>query len=151
MALDDDIRVLSAVALLQDLSHEQLRLLAFGAENMRLGAGRELYREGALADCAFIVTSGEVDIVETRDGKKQLVRTVGPGAILGEFALIAPVKRRTTAVIRSDAELIRLNRPQFRRVLEEYPVLAQKLHARMAAELRSLTEQVAHLKHRFDD
>ncbi len=151
MALDDDIRVLSAVALLQDLSHEQLRLLAFGAENMRLGAGRELYREGALADCAFIVTSGEVDIVETRDGKKQLVRTVGPGAILGEFALIAPVKRRTTAVIRSDAELIRLNRPQFRRVLEEYPVLAQKLHARMAAELRSFTEQVAHLKHRFDD
>lgn len=151
MPLDDDIRVLSAVGLFQDLSGEQLRLLAFGAENMRLAAGRELYREGAPADCAFVVAAGEIDISETKGGRTVVTRTVGPGAILGEYALIAPVKRRTTATVRRNAELIRVNRTQFRRILEEYPALAHKLHARMSQELLALTSQVASLKRRFED
>jgi hypothetical protein len=40
MSLDDDMRVLSRVGLFEMLSREQLRLLAFGAENITLRAGR---------------------------------------------------------------------------------------------------------------
>ncbi|TIN67663.1 MAG: cyclic nucleotide-binding protein, partial [Mesorhizobium sp.] len=42
MALDDDIRVLSAVRLFEGFTQEQLRLLAFGAENTRLIANHKL-------------------------------------------------------------------------------------------------------------
>ena len=39
MSLDDDIRVLTGVDLFDGFTQEQLRLLAFGAENTRLPAG----------------------------------------------------------------------------------------------------------------
>ena len=45
MALDDDIRILSAVSLFQGFTQEQLRLLAFGAETTLLQANHKLYRE----------------------------------------------------------------------------------------------------------
>jgi len=45
MALDDDIRILSAVKLFEGFTQEQLRLLAFGAEATHLQADRKLYRE----------------------------------------------------------------------------------------------------------
>ena len=60
MALDDDIRILSGVGLFAELTQEQLRLLAFGAETMRFAAGREIYRENATADCAYVIARGEV-------------------------------------------------------------------------------------------
>ena len=46
MSLDDDIRILTSVNLFYGFTQEQLRLLAFGAENTRLPAGKELYQEG---------------------------------------------------------------------------------------------------------
>ena len=50
MALDEDVRTLSGVELFAGFTQEQVRLLAFGAENMHLPAGRTLYREGDQAD-----------------------------------------------------------------------------------------------------
>ena len=56
MALDDDIRVLSAVRLFEGFTQEQLRLLAFGAETTVLPAERKLYREHDEADSAYVAT-----------------------------------------------------------------------------------------------
>src|SRR5690606_40291875 len=58
MALDDDIRILERVRLLEDFTHEQLRLLAFGADAMRLQAGRDPVLAGTAAVCALGVGSG---------------------------------------------------------------------------------------------
>src|SRR5690606_20088575 len=120
----------------------QLRLLAFGAENMRFGAGRELYREGAPADCAFVVTRGTVDLIRRRDAGEVTLGSVGPVAILGELALIAGGTRHTGAVARTDTEVIRLNRSLFRRILEEYPELAAALHQRIAAGMNDLLSRI---------
>ena len=150
MALEEDIRALSAVSLFSELTREQLRLIAFGAENMRLAPGKTLYRQNAPADCAFVIVSGEVELVDTAEGQARTLRTAGPGAILGEIALIAPTTRLTGAVASGNAEIIRINRSLFRRILEEYPEVAAKLHARFARELEELTRDVARMQRRFD-
>jgi CRP-like cAMP-binding protein len=149
MALDDDIRILSGVSLFEGFTQEQLRLLAFGTETIRLSSGRELYREGAAADCGFVVASGTVGLYRNKDGERVRVGTATPGAILGEFALIAESRRLTGAMAETDIEVIRLNRTLFRRILQEYPELALQLHQRIAAELQDMIARIERLAPKF--
>ncbi|MCV0394446.1 MAG: cyclic nucleotide-binding domain-containing protein [Rhizobiaceae bacterium] len=149
MALDDDIRVLSRVELFADMTQEQLRLLAFGAENMRLSAGRDLYREGHFADSAFLVVSGAVDLYREQDGARVTLRRVPEGSILGEFALISETRRVTGAMAATDCDLIRLNRKLFRRILEEYPETAAALHRRISARFQAMVAEIEKLEAAF--
>ena len=142
MALDDDIRILERVRLLEDFTPEQLRLLAFGAETMRLKAGRDLYAPGAAADCAFVVATGTVELYREAG-------TAGPAAMRGELALIAGGERLTGATAATDIEVIRLNRSLFRRILEEYPDTAASLHARISAEMKAMLARLEKLAPRF--
>ena len=149
MALDDDIRILSGVGLFSELTAEQLRLLAFGAESVRFPAGKEIYREGAAADCAYVVSSGRVVLYRDDNGVAAAVSRLGPGAILGELALIAETRRLTYAAAETDVELIRLNRSLFRRILEEYPEAAARLHRRMVEELQEFLKKIERLAPKF--
>ena len=149
MALDDDVRILSGVSLFDGFTQEQLRLLAFGTETIRLSSGRELYREGAAADCGFVVASGSVGLYRNKDGERVKVGVAGPGAILGELALIAESRRLTGAMAETDIEVIRLNRTLFRRILQEYPELALQLHQRIAGELQDMIARIECLAPRF--
>ncbi len=142
MALDDDIRILGTVGLFESFSPEQLRLLAFGAERLVLRAGRELFREGQSADCAYIIVSGAITLFRESDEGRVTIRPVGPGAILGEMALIAQTTRLTGAVADVETEVIRISRSIFRRILEEYPEAAASLHAHISRNLVELIGQI---------
>ncbi len=149
MALEEDVRILSGVRLFDGFTQEQLRLLAFGGEAMRLPERRVLYREGDEADCAFVIVDGAVDLSQERDGRRVPVRRVGPGIILGELALIADSNRMTDATTAADTALIRLGRKQFRKILEEFPDLAVLLHDRIAEELQRMIAEIERQAPRF--
>jgi CRP-like cAMP-binding protein len=149
MALDDDIRILSDVGLFEGFTQEQLRLLAFGAETTLLGADKKLYREDDEADSAYVVVSGRIVLYREGEGERLVIGHVGPGAIMGELALIADTKRLTSASAEIDSEVLRLNRRMFRRILEEYPDLAVQLHHRISAELQAFLQKIENLAPRF--
>jgi CRP-like cAMP-binding protein len=151
LALEDDIRILSGVGLFSELTEEQLRLLAFGAEQVRFQAGREIFAEGAAADCAYVVVSGRVVLYRDGGGAAVALSRLGEGAIIGELALIAPGKRLTYAAAETDVTLIRLSRSLFRRILEEYPEVAARLHARMVHDLEDFLKQIESVAPRFSD
>ena len=149
MALDDDIRILSAVRLFEGFTQEQLRLLAFGAENTRLNANHKLYREEDEADSAYIVVSGRIVLYREQDGDRIPIGTAGPGTILSELALIADSRRLTSASAEIDSEVIRLSRKMFRRILEEYPELAVQLHQRILEDFQAMIRRIEKLAPRF--
>ncbi|CUW43389.1 cyclic nucleotide-binding protein [Brucella vulpis] len=149
MALDDDIRILGTVGLFESFTPEQLRLLAFGAERLVLRAGRELFREGQSADCAYIIVSGTITLFHEGDEGRVTIRPVGAGAILGEMALIAQTTRLTGAVADVETEVIRISRSIFRRILEEYPEVAAALHAHISRNLVELIGQIEQVASRL--
>ncbi len=151
MALDDDIRILSGVGLFSELTDEQLRLLAFGAEQVRFPAGREIFPEGAAADCAYVVLSGRVVLYRDGGGQAVALSRLGEGAIVGELALIAPGKRLTYAAAETDVEAIRLSRSLFRRILQEYPEVAARLHDRMMQDLQDFLKKIEGVAPRFSE
>ena len=149
MSLEDDIGIISRVSLFEDLTQEQLRLLAFGAERLSLTKGRELFREGQKAECGYVVANGSIALFrETHQGRQQLGE-VGPGMILGEMALLTEANRLTSAVAARDSQVIRINRSLFRRILEEYPDMAAALHDRLKDRLHGMLVQIGEMEDRF--
>ncbi len=151
MAIDDDIRLFSAVSFFQGLSTEHLRLLAFGSERLVLREGRELFRANQAADCGFVVATGEIELhSDTPEGKRSHGR-YNRGALIGELALIAPGRRPAFATAVTEAEVIRISRSSFLRILSEYPDLARALHARLTGELTGMIRKIVRLGPSFLD
>ncbi len=151
MALDDDIRILSAVKLFEGFTQEQLRLLAFGAENTILQADRKLYREDDEADSAYIVISGRIVLYRELNGDRIPLGSAGPGTMLSELALIADTKRLTSASAAVDSEVLRLSRKMFRRILEEYPGIAVQLHQRISDDFQAMIQRIGELATRLGE
>ncbi|MEK1923954.1 MAG: cyclic nucleotide-binding domain-containing protein [Rhizobium giardinii] len=150
MSLNDDIALLSLVPLFADIDDDKLRLIAFGAERRRLSRGQQLFREGAPADCAFAIASGSFSLTRSQvDGGVEVVDTVGRGTLLSELAMISFVERKFTATAEEDSEVIRINRPLFRRMLEEYPEVAVVVEARIKDNLQTMIRNVQKLAPKF--
>jgi CRP-like cAMP-binding protein len=149
MTLEDDIGILAGVEIFEDFTPEQLRLLAFGTERLKLGIGREIYGEGDTADSAYIVVSGTVALVRDTEAGRVVVAQCGRGTVLGELALIVESKRLTGAVAAGDVEVVKLNRHLFRRMLEEYPHVAVMLHRRFSRNLTTMIAKIESLAPKF--
>jgi CRP-like cAMP-binding protein len=150
VALSDDIALLSRVPLFAGLSDDKLRLMAFGAERRRVVEGQTLFREGTSADCGFVVAYGSFGLTSVaRDGTTRPEGAAEPGTLLSELAMISAVERKYTAVALEDSEVIRINRPLFRRMLEEYPDVAVLVDARIRENLAAMIGQMRGLAGRF--
>jgi CRP-like cAMP-binding protein len=148
LALDDDIALLARVPMLGSIEREALRLLAFSAEPRVLRAGDVLFRKDEAADCGFVVASGAVTLLAD-DGVTAQV-TVEPGSLLGEIALISETRRPATAIAREPTTVLRLSRVLFRRTLEEYPHVAERLARDIRARVVATTAGLAEVKQKLD-
>lgn len=151
MSIEDDVNALAQVPLFETFTSEQLRLLAFGTERLKINAGRELFREGDTADCGFVVTSGSIHLVEDNQMTRRIVQTLGPGTLIGELALITTTRRSCGAVAAEISEVIRINRVLMRRVLDEYPDLAARMHASLSGTFVKFLSSVTKLDKKFAD
>ena len=62
---------------------------------------------------------------------------------------IADTNRLTSASAEIDSEVIRLSRKMFRRILEEYPEVAVKLHQRILEDFQAMIRRIEKLAPRF--
>ncbi|MDY8108565.1 cyclic nucleotide-binding domain-containing protein [Fulvimarina sp. 2208YS6-2-32] len=151
MSLQSDIAVLRSVKLFDSLDEDALRLLAFGAEHRRFPAGDTVFREAALADAGFVVVSGTVVLTQGDANPPKIVGAYGPGTLIGEMALITETRRPATARAETPADLLRVGRTHFRRLLEEYPAFAATLEARLRDRFVQMTRQISAMESRFRD
>lgn len=150
MALNEDIDVLSAAGLFEQLSSEQLRLLAFGAERLRFNVGRKLYRQGDRADCGYVIAVGTVALTRQSGGADPVViKSVEPGTVLGELALITETHWITGAQAQTDVEVLRINRSLFRRMLSEYPDTASAIRDQLKADLKAFVDDIARIEQKL--
>ena len=151
MGLREDIALLQGLSIFDGLSEDYLRLLAFGAERRRLERGHVLFREGASADCAFVVLSGQLTL--TRDlpsGKDRDIGEAGPGSMLTEIAMISDATRHFTATAAAESEVMRISRVLFHRMLQEYPEVAMVTERRLRENFTRLTGALSAATARLD-
>ena len=75
-------------------------------------AGELVFAAGDVADYAYVVESGEVEIHSHSDGVMRCVAVVGAGDLLGEMAVVDDAPRSASAVARVDTRLLLIERSQ---------------------------------------
>jgi CRP-like cAMP-binding protein len=147
MAINDTVQILARVPFLSSLGHEELRLLAFAAEPMRIPPGRTLARQGDSADAAYVLVSGTLASV-TAEGAT-LKRFSEPSTLVGELALIVETQWQAGFVADSEVEVLRLPRAQFRRLLDDYPDVADAIRRRIAEDVSRLADAMGPVSGKF--
>ncbi len=135
MSIDDDVALLDRVPTLRLLGTAALRMLAIGSEQRDVARGDLLFSAGDDADAGFIVQRGAFRLED--GGGSEIV--AGPGALIGELALVVAMQRPSTATALEHSSVIRIARSLFQRVLESDPAAARRLRD----EFASRTSQIA--------
>jgi EAL domain-containing protein (putative c-di-GMP-specific phosphodiesterase class I) len=82
-----------------------MALLHSGRLRKFFPAGKVIYRAGAVADSAFVIVRGRVELVRQNGKTRSLLASLGEGEIFGELALLARTKRDSTAIAVDPTEL----------------------------------------------
>lgn len=139
MTLDGDVARLSQTRPFDLLPREALQLIAFSCGKTRVSAGEALFLAGDAGESGYFVQSGTIEL--SGMGKPD-TRRVGPGALIGESALYAPVVRQVDARAVEEAVVIRVPCETFRKVLSEFPSAAAAVRSALALRTRSLVERL---------
>lgn len=130
---------LRALATFAAFDEAALARLAARAVRLTLDEGETLFEAGAVADCGYVLLSGRISLSDSRrDGVRHGAMEAGPGALIGEIALIAPTPRPATAVALEACALLRIDRAEMLPLLAANPRAAAKLRRAFAIRLEQL-------------
>lgn len=119
------------------LSEEaRIRLAARGSV-MTLNVRARLCAEGDVADAAYLVIAGELEITLTKsDGAVVWLARAAPGEVVGDMALLDGGARSADITAARNTRLLRLGREAVLQALTEEPAAALALLAHLAGRLR---------------
>ena len=115
--------LLKNVPLFAGCSKTELQRIASLADELDLGDGATLIREGERGREFIVIADGTVKV--TRNGKQ--LRELGAGDFIGEIALVADVPRTATVTATSPVRLLVVTDRAFRGLLEQMPSIAKKV------------------------
>jgi EAL domain-containing protein (putative c-di-GMP-specific phosphodiesterase class I) len=102
-------------------------------ERIELQAGSLVFREGDPPTTAFLVESGEIEVIAGLDATPVSLGRIGPGDLLGEMAVIDDAPRTASARALTDCVLLPVARDQLHeRIDHADPVVRALLRAQLA-------------------
>ena len=126
--------LLEAHAFLAGFPAEVIDLLAASGEASSFAAGALLFREGSLADTAYLVTGGQVALeVHAPNRGPVVVDTVGPGHVVGLSWAAPPFRYQFDARALDQVEAVAVDTTRLRAALAEDPVLGFLFLERLAS------------------
>ena len=112
-------RALAATPLFAGMPSDALQALVENLQLVSLERGEPLFREGDPSDALYVIVEGEVSVQNEGPPRVEMSR-LGPGAFIGEVALMTDQPRSATVVCLQDAELLRIDRHTLSRVLANH-------------------------------
>jgi len=133
---------LGKIPLFADLSEASLLALARVSRSTRVEKGQFIFLQDDPADKAYLVRSGLISIIlESPDGRKLVINEMHSGDFFGEVGLLTKQSRSSSAIARTDGELLVLPQPAFLSVLEAEPALVRRMLEMTAIRLRESSER----------
>ncbi|MAN60351.1 MAG: hypothetical protein CMI60_00260 [Parvibaculum sp.] len=149
MSLRDAVSLLAATPLFEGVDPVRLEVLAFTGTHLAFDAGETLVEEGAQADGAFLMLSGEAIVLATgADGRGSAAR-LDRGGLAGEQALMQPVNWSATIRAAQPVEVLKLEREVFLRLVDEFPEIAAGCLRSANAQVSALADDLRDLDRRL--
>ncbi len=134
MKLDAIIALMKNLPLFTGFSDDELKLIAFGAQELIVQRAEVLFHAGDRADGAYLVATGilalhrpDVENIGASGNAKDIISRCGPGMLINEMALLIRTERSFSCTALHSATVFEFKRFQFARVLQEYPLHAERL------------------------
>lgn len=132
MARDSYLDHIAAIPLFSQCSKKDLQTIEKALTDTDVKAGTALMREGESASSFIVLVEGTAEV--TRNGEH--VADLGPGAMIGEMAILMDRPRTATVIATTDCEILVGERRSFDALLDDVHGLARRV-------LHSLAERVA--------
>jgi CRP-like cAMP-binding protein len=139
MSKDPKLDLLAGVPLFSQLGKRELQRLGQLADVLDRPAGRVLMRQGEIGSEAMVIVSGRASV--ERDGV--VVNEIGPGAVVGEMALLSGRPRVATVTLLTDAQLLLLARREFSALMDEMPSVRTQVMECLAMRLMSAEDSTS--------
>jgi CRP/FNR family transcriptional regulator, cyclic AMP receptor protein len=131
----DSLRMIPAFA---DLPPAHLRLIAQLAEEVQFEAGQVIVRQGEPGEAVYALTTGEAEVWLMEAQKRPvLLRTMGPGHLFGETAVLYQGRRSATIKAKTDVKALKLAGNEFLELLRSTPGVALQIAVILAQRLAS--------------
>lgn len=127
------VATLHRVDLFAGIPGRVLVAVAAASDELHVDAGSTIIEEGAVEDHLFVVVAGRVRV---HRGGTTLVE-LGPGAIVGELAVLVPEPRSATVTALEPTHLLTVRKPVLDELLLDWPELANGVIASLVAKLRA--------------
>jgi len=130
------VAALHRVQLFAAIPGRVLSAVARAAVELRLATDDVLMQEGAVEAHLFAIVEGRVRV--HRGGRN--VVELGPGASVGELAVLSPAPRAASVTAAEPTLLLRVDKAALDELLIDWPELAHGVISELVSRLRATTE-----------
>jgi CRP/FNR family transcriptional regulator, cyclic AMP receptor protein len=130
---DAKTRALAQVALFAHCGPRDLEFVASRTDEVEVGAGHQLLRQGRGGDSFFVLLEGEASVEV--DGQPR--RLLGPGDFFGEISMLDRGPATATVVTTTPARLMVMSHSQFRDAIKGNDDLLGNVMAAVGERLRA--------------
>jgi CRP-like cAMP-binding protein len=108
--------------------------------------GEAIINQGEREDCMYVIQSGKVMVVHSRNGREVKIAELGEGDFFGEMALFEQKTRTATVRSMGETRVLTVDKKTLLHRVQEDPSMAFRLVQTSLGRVRKLTDQVVHLK-----
>ena len=146
MTIEDDISFLRHIPTFAQLGFSTLQIVAIGSETKQLADGEILFRAGETTDAGYVIREGSLKLTTYDPRRSDRGVTFGPGALIGELALVTETVCPATAIAVEPTIVIRISRSLFCKVLEGFPESARVMRDRFAERVSQASDELSFLR-----
>jgi signal transduction histidine kinase len=132
------------VALFAELPDDDLSRICNEAGDVSLAPGEVLFREGDPGDRAFVIASGELEIIKTTERREVLIALRTADDVIGEMALLDKGPRGATARARTATELVSIPQAALEDLLDTSPSAARSILGPLSRRIRETNDRLRH-------
>jgi CRP-like cAMP-binding protein len=142
LGLVERVAALHRVQLFAGIPGRVLAAVADAAVERRISPGEVLIEEGAVEAYLYAIVEGRVRV---HRGDRTLVE-LGPGASVGELAVLLPAPRSASVTALEPSHLLRVDQTVLDELLVESPELAQGVIVELVSRLRATTDSTDQIR-----
>ncbi len=110
---------------------------------LKLSKGDYVFEEGDEAVFAYVLTEGEIEIVQTTKGEEHILGKIPKGTVFGEMAIIDGFPRSASARASIDCKVQEVGHKEFLNYISKKPDAAFNIMTRLSGFVRSADKQAS--------
>jgi CRP-like cAMP-binding protein len=147
--------LLCNVAVFGGLSASTLDFILDQAPVVTITEDEYFFRENESGSSMFVLQTGKVGVIKTRERRRYLLRSLMPGDCFGEMALIDPHPRSASVVALEDCTALEISTGILHRLytrdLEQLTIVYMNMAREVSRRLRDADEQLFSIQLRNDE